>query len=90
MYLQETIVRDRRPETQNSLIYLCIYLFYFFIYIKLCLALHWLFDVKRFVTLWLLTLIPTRQIRATIASQTRTFNRPTQYQIISGRVLNQL
>ena len=26
--------------------------------IKLCLALCWLFDVKRFVTLWLLSLIP--------------------------------
>ena len=55
--------------------------------IKLCLALCWLFDVKRFVTRWLLSWFPLRQIRATITSQTRPFNRPTQPQILSGTVL---
>ena len=44
--LLQCIVRDRRQETQN---------------IKLCLALRWLFkfDVRRFGTLWLLSLTPT-------------------------------
>ena len=71
------ILRDRLQETEN---------------IKLCLALCWLFDVKRFVTHSLLSLIPARlrQIRATIAGQTRALNRPTRQQILSGRVLRQL
>lgn len=71
------IVGDRRQETED---------------IKLYLALCWLFDVKRFVILWLLSLIPALwQIRATIASETRALNRPTQQQqILSGMVLEQL
>ena len=70
------IVRDRRQETEN---------------IKLYLALCWLFDVKRFVTdSDFLISFPLRQFRATITSQNRALNRPTQQQILSGRVLKQL
>ena len=69
------IVRDRLQETQN---------------IKLCLALCWLFDVKRFLPLWLVSWIPTSTDPGDNCQSNSNFIRLTQPQILSGRVLKQL